>query len=260
MKKKTEKPCLLATILCLALLLTSCVEVHLGDKSGRLGIMKERKLKPSSHLVDTVCNVAPFDELEVDIVASVKWIQSVAGDYRVVLRCPDNYVDLFQFSVDDNELSMSFAKKNVSIDAGDVKVLVYAPTLSKIKNKGVSSVRADSVRVDRLDIDNDAVGNIELSRVSARRIDAENNGVGSIKLSGTAEETELECNGVGAIDAKALQATAVKAEVNGVGGISCWVTERLNGEVNGVGSLKYKGNPQMKRLAHDGVGNIKHID
>ena len=56
-----------------------------------------------------------------------------------------------------------------------------------------------------------------------------------------------------------LKAKSVKADVSGVGGIRCYASERIDGRVSGVGSLKYGGNPQEKQLKRDGVGGISEI-
>jgi len=237
---------------CLAMLATSCVDIHLG-RGGK-------KLAPSDSLVDKVYDMTAFDQLEMDIVANVKWIQGDANDYRVVLRCPENYVDLFNIRVDDGELKLDFAERNVSIEAGNTKLLVYAPTLRKVENKGVAAFKADSATVERIEIENEGVGNMKLSQLKAQHVDAECSGVGGIELSGTADEAKLDCSGVGSINASGLQATAVKAEVSGVGNVSCWATERINGEVSGVGSLSYRGTPKDKQLRRTGVGKISSAE
>ena len=237
---------------CLTTLVASCVDIHLG-RGGH-------KLAPSDSLVDKVYELTAFDQLEMDIVANVKWIQGDANDYRVVLRCPENYVDLFNIRVDNGELKLDFAERNVSIEAGNTKLLVYAPKLCKLENKGVAGFKADSVTVERIDIENEGVGNMKLTQLKAQHVEAECSGVGGIDLSGTVDEAKLECSGVGSVNASDLKAAAVKAEVSGVGNISCWATERIYGEVSGVGSLSYRGTPKDKQLRRTGVGKISSAE
>lgn len=240
----------LLTLCSLMVLLTSCVDIHLGNGHGK-------KIKPSSNIVVKEYKQAPFDKVDIDIVASqVTFIQSQAGDYRVVLSAPDNYVELFEFKVEEGELEVDFARRNVNIEAAGVKLLVYAPSLRKIDNSGVANVKADSLQADELKIENSGVGSMKLHNLKATAVDVECSGVGNVELQGTAERATLECSGVGSIKAGELKAVAVKAEVSGVGGVSCYASERLKGEVSGVGSLKYSGNPQEKKLNRTGVGKI----
>ena len=81
----------------------------------------------------------------------------------------------------------------------------------------------------------------------------------SAELKGVADRAELDCSGVGSIKGDGLKAKSVKADVSGVGGIRCYASERIDGRVSGVGSLKYGGNPQEKQLKRDGVGGISEI-
>jgi hypothetical protein len=61
---------------------------------------------------------------------------------------------------------------------------------------------------------------------------------------------------VGSIDASEMKARRVKGEVSGVGGIDCYATDTLKAVVSGVGSLKYGGNPAVKKLDASGIGKI----
>jgi uncharacterized protein (UPF0264 family) len=74
-----------------------------------------------------------------------------------------------------------------------------------------------------------------------------------------AQSVDLECSGVGSIKGDNLKAKTVKAEVSGVGGISCYASDRIEGEVSGVGSLKYGGQPGEKVLKRDGIGEIVEL-
>jgi hypothetical protein len=51
----------------------------------------------------------------------------------------------------------------------------------------------------------------------------------------------------------------VEAEVSGVGSVFCHASHSIKGEVSGVGSLKYGGNPSEKKLERNGVGGISEL-
>lgn len=242
------KKYLLLSLAAVLVLCTACVDISLG-KGGK-------KLKPSDNIVRNEFKMEPFTQLELDMVAKVKFVQGDSADYRVVLQAPENYVDLFEMKVDEDELKIAFSKKNVNIEAKNVGIMVFAPTLHELDIQGVVEVRADSLTTDRLKVDNEGVGNLKLMGLNVQELDVESSGVGNITLSGTAERAKLECSGVGNINAEQLKAVAVMAELSGVGNVSCYASERLKGEVNGVGSLHYSGQPKEKQLRRNGVGKI----
>ena len=246
------KKSVILALVCMVVLASCNVEKVVNIGSGL-------KIKPSSTLVKKEYKQKEFDELEVDVVANVKYIQSKNGDFRVVLSCPDNYVELFKFEVSNRELSVEFARENVNIDAKNVDVTVYSPTLRRLDNRGVASVEADKLVADELSVENSGVGTLYLSGLAIGHLEADCSGVGSIELKGVADRAELDCSGVGSIKGDGLKAKSVKADVSGVGGIRCYASERIDGRVSGVGSLKYGGNPQEKQLKRDGVGGISEI-
>lgn len=230
---------------------TSCVRVNLGEI---------RKLKPSNNVVKNEYKMEPFSKVDIDLVARVKFMQSADGDYRVLLRCPDNYVDLFEFKVDDDELELGFADNlHGGIDAKDVAIIICSPTLLQIGSEGVGSLTIDSLRTPSLHIDSEGVSSILIKGLATETLTVESNGVGSIELQGEAKTVSFESEGVGSIKAEELKAEAVEAEVNGVGSITCFASERIRGEINGVGSLKYGGNPENKQLHRNGVGKITEL-
>jgi hypothetical protein len=217
-------------------------------------------IEPSSNIVKNEYKLSAFDQMDVNVVANVKFIQGSADDYRVVLSCPDNYVELFSFEVEHgNELEISFVRDNINIMAKNVDVTVYAPNLRKLENASVASIEVDRLEGERLKVENSGVGSVYLSGLQLADFEAECSGVGSMELGGQAERADLECSGVGSIRAGELKAKSVKADVSGVGGISCYASESIDARVSGVGSLKYGGHPNQKNFSRSGVGNIVEL-
>jgi hypothetical protein len=249
---KIMKKVVFLSVVFSTLLFTSCkVDLNVGG----------HKIEPSSNIVKNEYKMSAFDQMDVDVMANVKFIQSSGDDYRVVLSCPDNYVELIGFEVEkDGELEINFLRNNVNIDAKNVDITVYAPNLRKLENGGVASVEIDHLKGDRIELENSGVGALYLSGLQFVDIAVECSGVGGIELAGTADRVRMECSGVGSIKAEQLKAKSVKAEVSGVGGITCYASEYIEGEVSGVGSLKYGGNPKKgKSLKRSGVGDCSEL-
>lgn len=230
---------------------TSCVNISLSEFN---------KLEPSDNIVKNEYKMKPFSKADIDLAARVKFVQSSEGDYRVLMKCPDNYVDLFEFKVEGDKLELGFVENmRKSIDSKDVSIVVCTPTLVKIDSEGLGIVVIDSLRTPSLKIDSEGVGNLTIRGLTTETLKVESSGVGNIELQGVAKMADLECDGVGNINAGELKAEEVKAEVNGVGGIACFASEKIHGSINGVGSLKYGGNPKEKKLQRNGIGAVKEM-
>ena len=153
---------------------TSCLRLNLGDF---------QKLEPSNNIVKNEYKMEAFSKADIDVVARVKIVQSAADDYRVLLKCPDNYVDLFEFKVEDDELKVGFVKNmRKSLESKDVAIIVCSPTLRKIESEGVASINVDSLRTPSLLIDSEGVGSININGLTTETLEVESSGVGNIEL------------------------------------------------------------------------------
>lgn len=240
---------LLLALVAMLLSASSC-SVNLGEGTERI--------EPSLNIVKNKYPMEAFDKVESHVVGNIQLVQS--DQSRVTLSAPENYIDLFSINNDHRTLVINFAKDNINIDASNITIIVYTPTLHKVKNSGAADVRSDSLTTDELEIDNSGVGAFDLAHIRAREVEVKCSGVGSIKLSGKTEEAEYECSGVGNINAVDLKALHVEAVVSGVGGIKCFASDFIKGRVSGVGGLEYAGNPRGAQLDKSSmVGSISEI-
>ena len=196
-------------------------------------------IEPSQKIVSMTYKLAPFEEVYMSGFGMVELIQSEEKDGTVELTAPENYVELYQFESKGSKLDIDFSKRNINIDANKVNIKVYTNDLVKIQNSGASSITMQKLDTDRLKV--------------------VNSGVGEIRVAGITDDAELICSGVGSIVADDLKALNVKANVSGVGSISCYASDKLDGKVSGVGSLKYAGHPKQVDKQRSGVGSISEM-
>ena len=196
-------------------------------------------IEASDNVVTKEYKLKPFEKVHMRCVGAVELIQDEKKSGTVELTAPENYIELSKFENNGNELEIDFAKQHINIHTRNVKIKVYTNDLLALKNSGASSIRMDSLDTDKIEI--------------------VNSGVGSITIGGLADDVTLHNSGVGSINAENLKALNVKANVSGVGSITCYASERIEGKVTGVGSLKYAGNPKHKDNHRTGVGSISEM-
>ena len=196
-------------------------------------------IEASDNVVTKEYKLKPFEKVHMRCVGAVELIQDEKKSGTVELTAPENYIELYKFENNGNELEINFAKQHINIHTRNVKIKVYTNDLLALKNSGASSIKMDSLDTDKIEI--------------------VNSGVGSITIGGLADDVTLHNSGVGSINAENLKALNVKANVSGVGSITCYASERIEGKVTGVGSLKYAGNPKHKDNHRTGVGSISEM-
>ena len=75
----------------------------------------------------------------------------------------------------------------------------------------------------------------------------------------TTDLTKFRNTGAGTITINNLDTDRLDVENAGVGSITCFASESIDGQVTGVGSLKYAGHPKQKKLNKQLTGGITEI-
>jgi hypothetical protein len=84
-------------------------------------------------------------------------------------------------------------------------------------------------------------------------------GVGNIHISnGNGSDLTIELSGVGNINAQNYQVENGIVKLTGVGDVKIWAAITLNGSLDGVGNISYKGNPTMN-IRTKGFGKVEPI-
>lgn len=213
----------------------------------------------SNNIVTKTYKLAPFEEVTMHCVGELVVTQDESKDGTVELTAPDNYIELYKFKSDGKALNVDFARSHVNIHSAHVKIHVFTTDLTKLRNTGAGMVVINNLDTDRLDVENAGVGSFSLKKVVADEVNVRCTGVGSMTLAGETLSASLFCSGVGSINAEGLQAKDVEAKLTGVGSITCYASESIDGQVTGVGSLRYAGHPKQKKLNKQLTGGITEI-
>ncbi len=75
------------------------------------------------------------------------------------------------------------------------------------------------------------------------------------ELDGVADRLNVHLYGAGHVNASELKTKDVDFKIEGVGTGTVYATETLHAEIEGVGKVKYKGNPEVTKNI-DGLGSV----
>lgn len=106
--------------------------------------------------------------------------------------------------------------------------------------------------LDALTVDGMAL--VEGEDLTFERLQAEINGMGTFQLSGSADELDVQINGMGSFDSPELASRVAHVAISGSGNVVVQVSETLDAEIDGAGSVHYIGNPSVtQRVAGAGI-------
>lgn len=219
------------------------------------GEMKEVTLTPSDN--------RPVEKLEFDNISftggEAKIIIVPAGheETRVEAVYPaamENHG--FRITLREGEIEIS-APRQTGFNAEKFLITVYAD-IREIDISGGIALEMNAEKAERLSIEVQGGTAVDIYNINAKHFETDIAGAVSAKLSGTAEYFEMSLAGAGAIDAKKLICQKAEVEISGAGTAELSVTNDLFVDMDGVGALKYYGDPMVKNLS-GGLTDVEQV-
>ncbi|HQV52516.1 MAG: DUF2807 domain-containing protein [Flavobacteriales bacterium] len=158
-------------------------------------------------------------------------------DFRVTVTTDPVVMSHVETRVEDNTLILDL-DDHYNYQHISFTVDVVMPLIHNLTHEGISTSSLS--------------GFYDLNELHVRH-----NGVGKLDLSGSAAHLDLEHDGVGSVNAFNFPVQTCHAGQSGVGSVKVTVSDLLEGHLNGVGNIYYRGQPEVN-ISDSGVGNVIH--
>ena len=125
----------------------------------------------------------------------------------------------------------------------DIRIYVTAPVFRSIDASGACDIIGETkiTNPESLEMHVSGAGDIKMD-IDAPQLSAEVTGSGSVYLKGQTKEVSLDLTGAAHAHCYELLAENAKIEISGAGSAEVYASVKLDAEVSGAGSVKYKGN------------------
>ena len=207
-----------------------------------------------------------YAEQAGDHTLSIEGIHFVSGgieltidpalEDNITMSAPQAVMDTVKVKIDhENGVIAISGNEKLSFSEAELEITVGVPVKSLSVEGGVE---VDAVLPEVKDFSLDVAGAVdgEIRFGSLETFAAEIDGAGSLELSGSCAKAEVTVNGAGSIDAETLICTDAEVTINGAGSCQIHVTDTLEAEVNGVGSIRYFGEPKTVTRTVGGLGTV----
>lgn len=140
-------------------------------------------------------------------------------------------------------------------DFSRVSIFITFKTLERLEIEGGLKLRSRGyLDLDDLFVCLEGGAKIEL-QTKAKDITIESEGGVMFDLDGVAQSLDVKVSGAGHIDAGELECKDVSFRIDGVGTGRVFATKTLYAEINGVGKIRYLGNPEVTENI-EGLGSV----
>ncbi len=239
MKKKQS---VIGLLTLMVLLLASCSGFYGTGTDGNGTVITENR------------KVTSFSKIEMNGVFNLILNQ---GEKEVVqIETDENLIDFFEVDVADNTLFIGL-KENTEIgDYTKLNIFVTLVDINQLKMNGVGDVSVENtLNLDNLEIENVGVGDINLA-LDCDKVSVVNSAVGDINLSGQSTSLDIVNSAVGDISTEDLKSKTVTVNNSGVGDVKVHASKSITIESSGVGDVTYYGNPDIKNIENNAVGDV----
>lgn len=198
---------------------------------------------------------------EVKFEGSAQWVLVPSDEEKVViLSKSEDVFDYINVHESANVLTINTTDKNKNITKlfKSVTIKVYFKSINSVYLSGVGTVTAEKrIIAKELTATLKGTGNMNIN-IQCSEFVGNMYGTGGLNVIGKTSIGMVRVEGVGSFDSYKLECANMNVTVSGVGGAKVYATEIITATLNGVGSIKYKGNPKTKNLNTNGIGIIKN--
>jgi hypothetical protein len=243
MEKKMKKVFLLIIISVLMLIATGCM-IPFNCERGN-GNTKIYELKISS-----------VKGIDLNVTGDV--FITKGTEQSITIETDEN---IYPLLIAQNRNSLLNVENYNSICPTKLIIRMTLPEINKVHVDGSGNVIVnENFQTNGFKAEIDGSGNILVKNLKATTMDFFIDGSGDIEATGNSDITKAEIDGSGNINLFGLNSRIGFAQIDGSGDIRLSVIEEINSQINGSGSIGYKGNPGKLKTQINGSGSIYKLD
>ena len=214
-----------------------------------------KRVKGNGNIKIEERTVSSFTKVEVHGAVKVYVSQ---GDLKPVkIETDENLLPYIELVQEGDQLTVR-TKKGYNLNtSGDMKIYLTAPVYKRIDVSGACDIIGETKIDDNenLALHVSGAGEIRMD-VDAPEIIAEISGSGSVNLKGETKKFDLDLTGAANAHCYDLLSENTKVEISGAGDAEVYASVKLEAQVSGAGSVKYKGDAKTVNQHVSGAGSV----
>lgn len=224
--------------------------------AGPLGWIGGDRVQGNGKIVKQSREVGHFTAFATSVSGNVEIRQG--NTEGVTVETDDNLQALVETVVENGTLRIRPAKKNLSLETRNMKIVVMARTLERVSVAGSGAVAADKLDVERMQFDIGGSGELNVRELRAESLAVSLGGSGNLNVGGNVERLQISIGGSGEVHAGRLATRDTVVSIGGSGEATVWASKTLNLSVAGSGDIGYYGDPKLSQNIR-GSGSIKRL-
>lgn len=204
------------------------------------------KVEGSGSVTRQARQVERFSGLSLELPAQLEL--RIGNTEGITIETDDNLQRLIETEVDDGVLRIRPAKRNMSLRARTMKIIVNARQIERLSLGGSGTIEAGALRAPHLRLNLGGSGKIRVASLESERVAISVGGSGDLRVNGgKAREVSVSVGGSGNVDLGKVATDSASVSVAGSGDVTVWARNELSISIAGSGDVNYYGDPQVRR-------------
>ena len=157
----------------------------------------------------------------------------------------------------ENYLDIDVPKKSYLNVNNKATISIVVKDLDSFEFAGTGDIIIRDFKGVNFNLISSGLGNISFLNSNFDNLDIKITGKGTVIAEGKVENLTATVDGLGTLNAFSLETKTADVKLNGLGSIEVNVLKKLTAKVNGVGKVRYLGNPTLEKTELNGLGQIK---
>ena len=219
------------------------------------------KVSGDGNVVSKEIPIEDYDEIQIEGEnIDLKYMQSGDAPYLKV-ETDQNIMDMLEISSDSKELVVRPQNRHIGIRPTRFVVITNSTALKEFAIAGGGHCDlGKGLTGEKLEIKFAGGGVIKADSIAITRLDCEIAGSGTVSLSGKTEKMNIKSAGSSKIKAFGLETEELTCKAAGSTHIEITANKAISTKIAGSGTIRYKGNPNIKEKSIIGSGSITKVD
>ena len=219
------------------------------------------KVSGDGNVVSKEIPIKDYDEIQIEGEnVDFKYMQSDDVPYLKV-ETDQNIMDLLDINTDSKVLVVRPKNRHTGINPTRFIVITNSTALKEFKMAGGGNCDlGKGLNGKKLEIRFAGGGTIKADSIAITCLDCEIAGSGTVSLSGKTEKMNIKSAGSSKIKAFGLETEELTCKAAGSTHIEITANKAISTKIAGSGTIRYKGNPNIKEKSIIGSGSITKVD
>lgn len=218
-----------------------------------------KRVRGNGNITKREHSVSSFKNVEVSGAIDLYVSQ---GDTKPVrIETDDNLQQYIEVNQEGDKVRISFKEGINPRPTGKIKAYVSSPLYHSIDVSGASNINGESkiVNTESMTLGVSGAGNINMD-LDAPGVSAEVSGAGEVNLKGQTKNFDLNLTGAGKAHCFDMLSETTKIDISGAADADVYASVKLDAQVSGAGSVRYKGGASNVTQQVSGAGSVKKAD